>query len=64
LACLLGIHRNTLHYKLRKLGLYHRFSTLSNYELDSVITLWKQHRPSSGLCYAVGFLQRHGLRIQ
>jgi hypothetical protein len=64
IASLLGIHQNTLHYKLRQMGLYHRFTNLSDHDLDVILKIWKHLRPSSSLRYATGFLRRHGLRIQ
>jgi hypothetical protein len=64
IATLLGIHRNTLRYKLRTMGLYHRFTHLSDSDLDVILKIWKRLRPSSGLRYAAGFLRRHGIRIQ
>jgi sugar diacid utilization regulator len=49
IAALLGIHRNTLRYKLRQMGLQRRFSRLSNDDLDRVLKLYKRLRPESGL---------------
>ena len=64
LATLLGIHQNTLHYKLRELGLSKPFSSLTNDELDRVIKIYKSLRPNSGLRYTMVFLHRHGLQVQ
>lgn len=64
LASLLGIHRNTLRYKLRGLGLHKWFSTLTDNELDHIIKFYKRLRPTSGLRYTTGFLWCHGLQIQ
>jgi hypothetical protein len=64
LANILGIHHNTLRYKLRELGLEHRFSNLTNGDLDHVLKLYKHLRPDSGLRYTVGFLRRHGIKMQ
>lgn len=49
---LLGIHRNTLRYKLRNMG----FTQLSNEDLDHVLKIYKKLQPSSGLRYTSGFL--------
>jgi Bacterial regulatory protein, Fis family len=64
LSQLLGIHRNTLRYKLKEMGLYHRFSNLTDIDLDLLIKVYKQLRPNSGIRYTIGFLHRHGLHIQ
>jgi hypothetical protein len=64
LANLLGIHHNMLQYKLREMGLYQQFSSLSNLDLDCVIKIYKRLRPNSGIRYTIGFLRHHGLCIQ
>jgi hypothetical protein len=64
LASILGIHRNTLSYKLSELGLHQRFTELGDSDLDRVLKLYKCLRPNSGLRYATGFLRRHSLKIQ
>jgi Bacterial regulatory protein, Fis family len=64
IAMLLGIHRNTLRYKLRQMGLQRRFSELSNDDLDRVLKLYKRIRPDSGLRYTTGFLRHHHLKVQ
>ncbi|KAF8519930.1 hypothetical protein JB92DRAFT_2710013, partial [Gautieria morchelliformis] len=60
----LGIHRNTLRYKLQEMGLSQRFSTLNDIDLDLLIKLYKRLRPNSGVRYTMGFLSRHGIWIQ
>jgi hypothetical protein len=64
LAGLLGIHCNTLRYKLCQLGLYIHFSELSDVDLDHIIKIYKHLRPNSGLRYTTGFLRRHHLLVQ
>ena len=64
LASLLGIHRNTLRYKLRRLGLHKQFSAITDNELDNIIKTYKRLRPTSGLRYTTGFLRCHDLQIQ
>ncbi|KAF8503161.1 hypothetical protein JB92DRAFT_2739544 [Gautieria morchelliformis] len=64
LSQLLGIHRNTLRYKLQEMGLSRCFSTLNDIDLDLLLKLYKQLRPNSGLRYTMGFLGHHGVRIQ
>ena len=41
-----------------------KYSQLSNADLDDLITEFKKRRPDSGIRYIVGFLRRHGIRIQ
>jgi hypothetical protein len=64
IAELLGIHRNTLRYKLQEAQVYERFTNISNHDLDSLLRVFKNRRPESGLGYIVGFLRRNGLRVQ
>ena len=64
LASLLSVHHNTLQYKLHEMGLHKHFSTLTDDELDHIIKFYKHLRPTSGVRYTTGFLQRHGLQIQ
>ncbi|KAG6373520.1 hypothetical protein JVT61DRAFT_6158 [Boletus reticuloceps] len=45
-------------------GIEWRYSQLSNTDLDSLITQFKKRRPESGIRYIVGFLRRHGIRVQ
>ncbi|KAF8513271.1 hypothetical protein JB92DRAFT_2721664, partial [Gautieria morchelliformis] len=64
LASILGIHQNTLHYKLQEPGLHQKYTELMDSDLDRVLKLYKCLRPDSGLRYATGFLWRHSLKIQ
>ena len=64
LATLLGIHWNTLHYKLHALGLNKQFSSLTDDELDHIIKIYKKLHPNSGLWYTAGFLNCHSLQLQ
>ena len=60
---MLGIHRNTLRYKLRALGLQKKFSDIPDSILDKILRCFKKKRPESGIRYAQGFLRSHKLRI-
>lgn len=64
MAELLGIHRHTLRFYLKKYNVYDRFSALSDADLDLLIRTFKAEKPASGLSYIIGFLRRHGLRVQ
>ena len=64
LAKVLGINRNTLYKKLKKIGLHKHFSEITDMDLDQAIRLYKTLRPESGLRYVTGFLGCHGLKIQ
>jgi hypothetical protein len=48
--------------KLR--GFIRKFDELSDADLDLLITVFKVEKPNSGLQYLIGFLCRHGLRVQ
>jgi hypothetical protein len=64
LANVLGIHRNTLRMYLKKYKVDHNFSDLSDQDLDLLVKSFRAENPDSGIHYLVGFLRRHGLRIQ
>lgn len=64
LAKALGIHRNTLSSYMKIHGVSRKFSDLSDADLDTLVKSFKEQRPGSGLSYLVGFLRRHGLRVQ
>ena len=64
LAGVLGIHRNTLRLHMKRHGIECKYSQLSNGDLDNLIMEFKKQRPKSEIRYIVGFLRRHGIRIQ
>ncbi|KAF8440072.1 hypothetical protein L210DRAFT_3335270, partial [Boletus edulis BED1] len=64
LSRVLGVHRNTLRFHMRRHGIGRSFSQLSNTDLDSLIAQFKTRRPESGIRYIFGFLRRHGIRVQ
>jgi hypothetical protein len=64
IADTLGIHRNTLRYHMKKHGVSQCFSQIADRDLDMLLRMYKVHKPSSGLRYVIGFLKRHGVRVQ
>jgi hypothetical protein len=64
LAEMLGIHRNTLRLYMKHHGVERKYSELTNVDLDLLVTEFKKNKPDSGIRYIVGFLRRHGLRVQ
>ncbi|KAF8586631.1 hypothetical protein K439DRAFT_1615009 [Ramaria rubella] len=64
LADVLGIHRNTLWYKLKEAGLQVRFSTMDDATLVWLLKDFKKCRPESGLRYVIGWLRTNGLCVQ
>jgi len=64
LAEALDIHPNTLRHHLKMHNLYHRFSEISDCDLDILIRHYKKTKPNSGLRYVIGFLKRRGLKVQ
>ncbi|KAF7288225.1 Integrase catalytic domain-containing protein [Mycena chlorophos] len=64
LAELAGVHRHTLRAYLKQYGVYERFTSLSDRDLDLLVRTFKSKKPTSGLSYIVGFLRSHGLKIQ
>jgi hypothetical protein len=64
LAKVLKVHRNTLRMYLKIYKVDHNFTDLSDNDLDLLVKSFQAKNPDSGICYLVGFLQRHGLHIQ
>lgn len=64
LARLLGIHRHTLRTYLKHYNVDYKFAALSDGDLDILVKTFRSVKPESGIRYLVGFLRRHGLRIQ
>ncbi|KAF8587643.1 hypothetical protein K439DRAFT_1337623, partial [Ramaria rubella] len=64
IADILGIHRNTLQYKLKEAGLHVKFSTLADDDLVLLLKAFKQQQTESGLWYFIGWLQTNGIHVQ
>lgn len=64
LAAILGVHRNTLRQYMRRHNVVREYSNLSNADLDILLRTFKEKKPDSGLRYVVGFLRKHGHRVQ
>ena len=64
LACVLGMHQNTLWRYMKRNGIEKKYSSLTNTELDELVAHFKTGHPESGLCYMMGFLRRHGYHVQ
>jgi hypothetical protein len=64
LAKVLGIHRNTLRMYLKKYKVDYKFSDMSNEDLDLLVKTFRAENPDSGIRYLIGFLRRHGVRVQ
>ena len=64
LAKKLGIHRNTLHAKLKENSINSSFTEMSDEDLDQIVKGYLESNPKSGIRYLTGRLRTHGLRIQ
>lgn len=64
IAEVLHMHRHTLRERLREYGIYDRYCSLTNEQLDVVVGAYKSIHPEAGLGYMIGFLRLNGLRIQ
>jgi hypothetical protein len=64
LARKLKVHRHTLRKKMKFYGVSRKFEDMSDNDLDLLVTTFKAEKPNSGLRYLIGFLRRHGLRVQ
>ncbi|KAJ7731989.1 hypothetical protein B0H16DRAFT_1208389, partial [Mycena metata] len=64
LAKILGVRRPTWIRHLRANGVYSKFTSLSTSELDALVKSFRAAKPDSGVRYLIGFLRRHGIRVQ
>ncbi|KAJ7202109.1 hypothetical protein GGX14DRAFT_340090, partial [Mycena pura] len=64
LADILGVSRPTLMKHFKAHGVLHKFTNLSRTELDALVNHFREKKPNSGLRYLIGFLRKHGLRVQ
>jgi hypothetical protein len=60
----INVHPNTLHHQLRMHDLYRCFSKISAHDIDILIRHYIYIKPNSRMCYVMGFLKRHSLRVQ
>ncbi|KAJ7839819.1 hypothetical protein B0H14DRAFT_2360995, partial [Mycena olivaceomarginata] len=64
LANTLGMHRNTLRNYLKYHNVYKCYSDISDRDLNILTKRFKHGKPNSGLCYLIGFLRTHGIKLQ
>ncbi|KAF9246835.1 hypothetical protein BU15DRAFT_24425, partial [Melanogaster broomeanus] len=64
LSWLVGVHRNTLRYYLKKYNIDYQHTPITDGELDLLVRHFRNIKPQSGLQYLSGSLRRHGLCIQ
>ena len=64
LAQILKMDRGLLTRHLKAHGVMYKFTDLSKTELDVLVRSFRAAKPDSGLRYLIGYLRRHGLRIQ
>ena len=64
LACSLGIHWNTLQLFMHDHGIQHKYSDITDTNLDSFVKEFKRRWPESGIRYIVGFLRKNGIHVQ
>jgi hypothetical protein len=64
IARMCGTCSKTVRKSLKEYGIAFGYSPITKEELDVLIDSFKQHKPESGYRYAMGYLQRHQLRIR
>ncbi|KAJ6605449.1 hypothetical protein DFH09DRAFT_808300, partial [Mycena vulgaris] len=64
LAEIMGIGRRTLTKHLKANNVLYKFTDLSKAKLDGLVRTFRDAKPESGVRYLIGFLRRHGLRVQ
>ena len=63
LAHLLGLYRHTVQKYLRRNAIAHRFSDISDNNLDCLVKAYWKQKPESGICYLIGFLWANGFHV-
>jgi hypothetical protein len=63
IAELLGIDRTTLYRKLKRLNLNQQFTEIPIMDLDTIVSYYKTLQPEAGLCYTMGFLSQHYIKV-
>lgn len=64
LVNVLKIHYHTLKHKIERNRVTHQFAALSDCDLDHLVKVFKSTKPDSKICYLVGFLHYHGLKVE
>lgn len=64
LARVLQVHRSTVYRYMKAFGIDRKYSNITDGQLDAILRVYQQHRPTSGLQYIIGFMRKCGLRIQ
>lgn len=64
LARILNLSRSTVYRYMRIFRINRSYAGITDAQLDHILHLYRQHRPTSGLQYIMGFVRRCGLRIQ
>ncbi|KAF5367259.1 hypothetical protein D9757_011704 [Collybiopsis confluens] len=64
LAHHIGVSQRTLVRRLQEAGVFYKYSSISNRELDALVRSYRRVKPNAGLRYIIGYLRSHGFRIQ
>jgi hypothetical protein len=64
LAMALGIHRNTLKKRMDESGVYYKYSSIEDRDLDALVKAYKDQKPDAGSRYVRGHLRSTGVRVQ
>ncbi|KAG8896974.1 hypothetical protein FRC00_004972 [Tulasnella sp. 408] len=64
LARILGLSRSTIYRYMKIFRISRSYAGITDAQLDHILRLYRQHRPTSGLQYIMGFIRKCGLRIQ
>lgn len=58
------VHTQTVYKALTEHQIPHKYSQITDDELDQLIEEFKLEKPESGYRYALGYLRSHGIRVQ
>lgn len=64
LARMLGVSRQLVYRYMKTYGIKREYSEITDGQLDAILRAFRQHRPTAGLQYIMGFMRKCGLRVQ
>ena len=64
LAHVLGVHRNTLCLYMQQHNIEHKYTDISDADLNHLVVEFKRRWLESGIQYFAGFMRKHGVHVQ
>lgn len=64
LARILNVGRTTMYRYMKLYGISRKYSSITDGQLDAILRTYREHRPTSGFQYILGFIRKCGLRVK